>query len=83
MKNLCLYFPHQPQADNEFGSDHQGNKYGYVTYFIVLVVWEVIPTYLIVIFFRVRMPLQTDVSNIVGEGVLYCVREIGVLCVLR
>lgn len=39
------------QADNEFKG-----HYGYIVYFTVQVIWEVIPTYLIVFFFRVRVP---------------------------
>lgn len=37
------------QADYEFNT-----KYGYITYLIALIFWEVIPTYLVVIFFRVK-----------------------------
>lgn len=47
------------QGDFEFESD---NHYGYIAYLAVLVIWEVIPTYLIVIFFRVRIPSVSVVS---------------------
>lgn len=45
------------QADYEWNS-----KYGYVSYLIALICWEVIPTYLVVIFFRVkfRWPKQSN-----------------------
>lgn len=39
------------QADYEFKG-----RYGYVVYLTILFFWEVIPTYLIVIFFRVSFP---------------------------
>ena len=39
------------QGDNEW----KGN-YGYISYFLVLLFWEVLPTYLVVIFFRVKLP---------------------------
>lgn len=39
------------QGDNEWKSN-----YGYISYFLVLLFWEVIPTYLIVIFFRLKLP---------------------------
>ena len=48
------------QGDFEFG--HDNDHYGYIAYLAVLVIWEVIPTYLIVIFFRVRMPSASAVS---------------------
>jgi len=62
---VCLTALHS-QADNEFYSS-QGNKrnYGYVTYFTVLLVWEIIPTYLIVIFFRIRKPSPHSVSLLI------------------
>ena len=52
---LCV-FP--LQADNEFKS-----HFGYIDYFVVQVVWEVIPTYLIVFFFRVTFPSSSTVSH--------------------
>lgn len=36
--------------------DINSRKDGYIAYFAVLMVWEVIPTYIIVFFFRVRLP---------------------------
>ena len=44
------------QADFEFQS-----HYGYIAYLVVMLVWEVLPTYLIVLFFRVRIPSQSNV----------------------
>ncbi|CAI8018833.1 Integral membrane protein GPR137B [Geodia barretti] len=41
-------------ADYEFK-----RKYGYVSYLSILFLWEVIPTYAIVIFFRVAFPFST------------------------
>ncbi len=61
----CLSFvnPLHTQADNEFyTSTGKHNKYGYVAYFAVLVIWEIIPTYMIVVFFRVRLPSKSSVS---------------------
>lgn len=43
------------QADYEFK-----RKYGYIAYLSILFLWEVIPTYLIVIFFRVTFPFSTS-----------------------
>jgi len=37
-------------------------------YLLVLFVWEVIPTYLIVFFFRVRLPSSSSVSVKGGVG---------------
>ena len=52
------------QADYEFQKPNgQENKYGYIAYFVVLVVWEVLPTYLVVLFFRVRIPHKDSVST--------------------
>lgn len=45
--SLCMCV----QGDNEW----EGN-YGYISYFLVLLFWEVIPTFLIVLFFRVKLP---------------------------
>ncbi len=49
--------PPLAQADNEFRT-----HYGYIVYFVVQVIWEVIPTYLIVFFFRVTFPSSSAVS---------------------
>jgi hypothetical protein len=37
-------------ADNEWATEN-----GYISYFIVLLIWEVLPTYLVVLFFRVKL----------------------------
>lgn len=51
------------QADNEFReADGESNRYGYVAYFAVLVIWEIIPTYMVVVFFRVKIPSRSSVS---------------------
>lgn len=44
------------QGDFEFSKD---NKYGYIFFLIVLMIWEIVPTYIIVYFFRVRIPYHT------------------------
>eukprot|EP00731_Ephydatia_muelleri_P027674 Em0019g547a len=33
-----------------------GNEYGYIAYLVELLLWEVVPTYLIVVYFRVKIP---------------------------
>lgn len=51
-------------ADYEFQKPNgQENKYGYIAYFVVLVVWEVLPTYLVVLFFRVRIPHKDSLTS--------------------
>jgi len=45
-------------ADYEFNA-----HYGYIVYLLVLFVWEVIPTYLIVFFFRVRLPSSSSLTT--------------------
>lgn len=55
MRKSFLFSPPPPlQADNEFST-----HYNYIVYFVVQVIWEVIPTYLIVFFFRVTFPSST------------------------
>lgn len=44
------------EGDFEFSKD---NKYGYIFFLIVLMIWEIVPTYIIVYFFRVRIPYHT------------------------
>lgn len=44
------------EGDYGFMKDINSRKDGYIAYFAVLMVWEVIPTYIIVFFFRVRLP---------------------------
>ena len=48
---MCMCMCVCVQGDNEW----KGN-YGYISYFLVLLFWEVLPTSLIVIFFRVKLP---------------------------
>lgn len=61
---LCFMFS---QGDFEFlSSDGSANKYGYIVFFTVMMIWEVIPTFIIVFFFRVRFPHhQSRVSRVV------------------
>ncbi len=40
----------------DYGGGMHTQHYGYITYFAVLLIWEVMPTYIIVFFFRVRLP---------------------------
>lgn len=49
-------------AQGDFEFEDPNNHYGYIAYLAVLVIWEVIPTYLIVIFFRIKMPSASVVS---------------------
>jgi len=49
------------QGDNQFGDS---NKYGYIAYFSILIVWEVMPTYIIIFFFRVRLPSYSYRSTV-------------------
>lgn len=58
-RDVPLYLSVQGDFEFEDGNNH----YGYIAYLAVLVIWEVIPTYLIVIFFRVRMPSASVVSS--------------------
>ena len=56
------YYEHVLLVQGDFEFEDPNNHYGYIAYLAVLVIWEVIPTYLIVIFFRVRMPSSSVVS---------------------
>ena len=60
-RDVPLYLSVQGDFEFEDGNNH----YGYIAYLAVLVIWEVIPTYLIVVFFRVRMPSASVVSYII------------------
>lgn len=56
------HYEHLLLVQGDFEFEDTNNHYGYIAYLAVLVIWEVIPTYLIVIFFRVRMPSSSVVS---------------------
>ncbi len=80
--NICAGTHTHTQADNEFFTSKGENKYGYVAYFAVLVIWEIIPTYMIVIFFRVRMPSASSVSTVHSNSLFLLIRISGTVRVI-
>lgn len=50
------------EGDFGFMADVKRAKYGYIAYLVVLMVWEVLPTYIIISFFRVRLPNHSSLK---------------------